>query len=360
MSIPDPAIIGDTAPLQAPFPWFGGKSRVASEVWDAMGDVKNYVEPFFGSGAVYLSSPHPHGVATINDRDGYVCNFWRAVRADPEAVAAIADSPVMENDLHARHAWLVARKGELVARLEGDPDYYDAKIAGWWCWGLCCWIGSGWCASVGPWHAVDGKLINTKQPCGTRRKLPHLGDAGRGINRQLPHLGDAGRGINRQRPHLNFPMAATALANRGHLAEWFIRLADKLGQARVCCGDWTRICGPSPTVKMGLTGVFLDPPYSHGLRDSELYAVETDCAAAVLEWCKTNGDNPLLRIVLAGYAGEHDALESLGWRVQAWKAKGGYGAQGDGRGRDNAHNERIWLSPHCLTAAQRQSRFGFG
>ena len=30
--------------LKAPFPWFGGKSRVAHLVWPALGDVSNYVE----------------------------------------------------------------------------------------------------------------------------------------------------------------------------------------------------------------------------------------------------------------------------------------------------------------------------
>lgn len=30
--------------LAAPFPWFGGKSRVAHVVWSAFGDVPNYVE----------------------------------------------------------------------------------------------------------------------------------------------------------------------------------------------------------------------------------------------------------------------------------------------------------------------------
>jgi site-specific DNA-adenine methylase len=37
--------------LKAPFPWFGGKSKVAPIVWERFGDVQNYVEPFFGSGA---------------------------------------------------------------------------------------------------------------------------------------------------------------------------------------------------------------------------------------------------------------------------------------------------------------------
>ena len=44
----------DDQPLRAPFPYFGGKARAAPEVWRRFGDVKNYVEPFFGGGAVLL------------------------------------------------------------------------------------------------------------------------------------------------------------------------------------------------------------------------------------------------------------------------------------------------------------------
>jgi len=132
--------------LRSPYPYFGGKSRVAPEVWSRFGDVANYVEPFFGSGAVLLGAPWPSSRSeTVNDLDAMISNFWRAVKADPDAVADYADWPVLENDLHARHAWLVSRKGSLQSRLEGDPDYYDAKIAGWWVWGMACWIGSGFC-----------------------------------------------------------------------------------------------------------------------------------------------------------------------------------------------------------------------
>lgn len=38
--------------LHAPFPWFGGKRKVATDVWRAFGDVRNYVEPFAGSLAI--------------------------------------------------------------------------------------------------------------------------------------------------------------------------------------------------------------------------------------------------------------------------------------------------------------------
>lgn len=53
--------------LKAPFPWFGGKSLAASLIWERLGDVPNYVEPFFGSGAVLLARPHEPGIETIND-----------------------------------------------------------------------------------------------------------------------------------------------------------------------------------------------------------------------------------------------------------------------------------------------------
>jgi DNA adenine methylase len=93
--------------------------------------------------------------------------------------------------------------------------------------------------------------------------------------------------------------------------------------------------------------VFLDPPYDMGNTDP--YASDgTGVAARVTEWCLFNGANRLLRIVLAGYDGEHNILESLGWRVIEWKARGGYGNQSNGAGRANAKLERLWLSPHCL------------
>jgi hypothetical protein len=107
--------------------------------------VRNYVEPFFGSGAVLLGRPHDARVETVNDKDAYLANFWRAVQHDPEEVAFYADSPVNEADLHARHRWLVETAAERVAKTMDDPDFFDAKVAGWWVWGQCLWIGSGWC-----------------------------------------------------------------------------------------------------------------------------------------------------------------------------------------------------------------------
>lgn len=127
---------------------------------------------------------------------------------------------------------------------------------------------------------------------------------------------------------------------------WIIELSERLRRVRVACGEWDRVLGESVTVKHGITGVFLDPPYSSKEHDVTYSATSGDVGQKVHEWAIANGDNPALRIALCGYDGEHEMPAS--WEVLAWKAKGGYGSQGKGRGRENSGRERIWFSPHCL------------
>ena len=307
--------------MKAPFPWFGGKSRVAGLIWERFGDVKNFCEPFAGSLAVLLARPHAPKIETVNDADCYLANFWRATREAPHEVAAWCDVPVNEAELSARHLWLVQGKKDFALRVQGNPDYFDARAAGYWVYGVCAWIGSGFCSGQGPW-GVDSE-----------GRLCKIGNAGRGVNRKLPHLGDAGRGINRQ---------------PDSLLELFDSLAARLRGVRVACGNWDRICGPSVTHKHGLTGVFLDPPYStEAGRYGNLYAHEDlSCAQEARAWAIAEGENPLMRIAFCGYEGEH--VFPASWSCVAWKAAGGFGVQSNKTGRENCARERIWFSPHTL------------
>ena len=309
--------------LAAPFPYFGGKSLACSTVWQAFGDVDNYVEPFCGSAAMLLGAPEGQRVETINDADGFVANFWRAVSKDDAAVAEALDWPTNETDLFARHMWLVQQSDGLLARLHADPDYYDARIAGWWAWGACNWIGSGWCSGKGPWSIFDGAVVR---------------NAGQGVNRKLPHL-SAGRGVNRQLPHLS--------AGRGEfIRDWLLKLGARLRDVRVTCGDWQRVLTDSVTTRHGLTGVFLDPPYTKGAMDYAAGGVGGALATEVREWCRANGDNKKLRIVLCGHAGEHDELLSRGWNTRKWKARKGYAITSDAV--ENSASETLWVSPACV------------
>ncbi len=324
--------------LKIPYIWFGGKRTVASKVWEALGDVDNYIEPFFGGGAVYLLRPHEPKMETINDMDAFVSNFWRSVQADPEQLAELMNYPVNEVDLEARHIWLCTQpdKDEFIQRMKREPEYYDVKKAAWWCWGLNMWIGSGggWCA---------GEYYSENQKTNVHKKRPHLGHAGHGVHKIT--LSDTHKDIGKHE------------ARGNNLRAWMFALRDRLRDTRVCCGDWSRVCTDGAMSHGKTVGVFLDPPYSdEANRTEEIYTVDSlTVAHEVREWCKKYGGEERYRIALCGYDTEHAELEEIGWRVYEWKTQGGYAnfAKENEQGKINKGRETIWFSPYCLADKQR-------
>jgi hypothetical protein len=203
---------------------------------------------------------------------------------------------------------------------------------------MCNWIASGFCGGSGPWVWDGEHIVNN-------RKIPHLGDAGRGINRQIPHLGNAGQGINRQIPHLGN-------AGRGQfISEWFDLLYNRMRDVRVASGDWKRVLTESVTTRHGLTGIFLDPPYDKGSMDYGNGGMNQDISSSVREWCIENGNNELMRIVICGHAGEHDSLLDLGWTEHKWTARKGYAITDEAV--ENSKAETVWASPHCCDPNQK-------
>ena len=304
------------------------------------------MEPFAGSLATLLARPHEPRVETVNDKDCLIANFWRALRDDPERVARYADGQVNEADMHARHRWLTRREA-FRERMKTDPHHFDAKVAGWWVWGICQWIGGGWCASAGL------SRVRLNENVGVNRKRLNLKRGGIGVHRteritarhrterRRPFLAQTGQGVHA-------PRLRTAADRTSKLLEYFHELADRLRNVRICCGEWDRVLGPSPTVSIGTTAVLLDPPYKRHLRDNGIYT-EDDAGVAdrAFEWAVKHGHDPRLRIALCGLVGEHDMPP--GWEAVRWKASGGYGNLNmAGRGRANSLREVIWFSPHCL------------
>lgn len=134
-------------------------------------------------------------------------------------------------------------------------------------------------------------------------------------------------------------------------------LSARLRRVRVACGDWRRVVGESVTVKHGPTGVLIDAPYTAG------FSADVGCYSAgggadvwheSAAWAADAGSDKRLRIVVCGYDGAWTPPE--GWRVVEWKAKGGYASQGDGSNQ-NAHAERLWLSPGCLGGGTQSRLF---
>ncbi len=354
-----------------------------------------------GSLAWLLRRPADHfangyRVETANDLNHYVVNFWRAVKADPDCVAGFADAPVFEADMHARHKWLV--RSEHVTnwrqKMADDPHHYDAKIAGWWAWGACCWIGGQWCQDgvvhkrqmpqLDQTHGVNnraespadwvqlpdlsgGQVGVNRQVC-DRVKIPNIGQpcetGGIGVNGvtgNRPQLADAydiGRGVNAN------GALGTCDARRAWLTDWMRRLADRTRQMRTLYGHWSRICDSDSTLtRLGTTGVFLDPPYpthradtGEKSRDGALYATDKGADLnglrdEVLAWCRKWGPGRQIRVALCCYEGDgYEPLVDDGWAVESWEANGGYANQRrKGKAKaENAKRERIFWSPHCL------------
>lgn len=298
-----------------PFPWFGGKSRAAEIVWSRFGNIEHYIEPFAGSLAVLLNKPKSISCKeTVNDLDAFIANFWRASAANPEAVAKFADWPINEADMHSRHKWLLSRRA-FRRKLLDDPTYYDAKIAGWWVWGIALWIGSGWC---------DPNSL------------------GAGVGKR-PHLTNDGQGIHRKTGEKRIDLLAPRGVGRVTLPvnQYMRSLSLRLRRTRVCCGDWRRILTPNVTSQ--LCGIMLDPPYTKEVRGMGIYGPSDSPTVAkdVVQWAIENGDRPNLRIAVCGIQGEHKFPAS--WKCDRWSAPQGYTSASKA-----PNKEVIWFSPHCL------------
>lgn len=309
------------ASLRAPFPYFGGKSRASHLIWPRFGDVPNYCEAFFGSGAVMLARPHPPQTETVNDLDCMIANFWRSLKHAPELIADYCDEPVNEADLHARHLWLLNQTA-FRTRMMSDPDYFEPKIAGWWVWGRCSQIGGGWCIQK------DG-AVPSERIAGLKDIYP---DQVEPAGYSIPNM--TAQGVQSKR-----------ILEQGMHAH-MMQLAVRLRNTRVACGDWSRVCTPAVTHGKGLTAVLLDPPYFDGLSDGLYEHNDENVSAKVRQWAIENGNNPLLRIALCGYEGEHPMPDD--WETVAWVAAGGYGGQRKDGTNENSEKERIWFSPACI------------
>lgn len=294
--------------IKPPFPYFGSKRKVINDVWAKFGDIENYIEPFAGSLAVLLGNPNVPKMETVNDLDCFIPNFWRAVQADADKVAKFADYPVLEADLHARHKWLISPAvDEFKDKINSDPKFYDAEIAGWWVWGMN--------ASIG---------MTFTKPYGLKTK---------------PLLSMMGQGTT---------------SPNADIKEWFKVLQARLKKVRVCNGDWSRVVTPPVTYKnknlskKGMVGVFLDPPYLSSKREEVLYRVETDVFNDVCKWAIENGNNPRMRIAVCGLENNYKFPDD--WSIFNWSTTGGFSSysKGEQRGKENAKKETIWFSPYCL------------
>ena len=342
---------GDLEVLTAPFPYYGGKRRIAPAVWQRFGEVDRYIEPFFGSGAVLLANPRPARSEIVCDLNGFICNFWRSIRHDPQQTAYYADYPTIHHDLSARHKWLI-RWFENHHRLIEDSDFYDAKVAGWWCWGMSLWIGGDFCQLA--------EHVRDKRPV----VRPGSGQT-RGICDRHTHIPLEERIAKQPRVSDSIPKVTDCLyrltgQQRASIADWFINLSQRLKNVIVLNRSWESaitptILGDTDHHSQSVRAVFLDPPYLLTNRISTLYQTETQdttdkAARDSYNWAVSRGNNSGYRIAYCCAEGDFDIPPGWASINQAFS-----GIRNSARRSER--REIIMFSPACLPVPQQQTIF---
>jgi DNA adenine methylase len=69
--------------IKPPFPYYGGKQRIAEKIVSTFPEHGHYIEPFAGGLSVLLAKPESKH-ETVNDLDARLVTFWRVLRNRPE------------------------------------------------------------------------------------------------------------------------------------------------------------------------------------------------------------------------------------------------------------------------------------
>lgn len=147
----------------------GAKWRVADWIVSMMPSHKSYLEPFFGSGAVFFTKSRVP-IETVNDLDGEIVNLFRVIREQPqELAAAVAMTPYSREEYEK--AWELLDHGEM-----DEPDGVEharlTLLRYWQSFGCrACWKG-GWkrdvagreaAYAVRNWNALPDWVMDAAQ-----------------------------------------------------------------------------------------------------------------------------------------------------------------------------------------------------
>lgn len=206
-----------TSTARSPFPWFGGKQRLADAILATFPAHDAYVE-VFGGGASVLLSKAPATLDVYNDLDDGLVNFFAVLRDAPEQLV-----PLLELTPYARSEWLRCR-----ATWRTVADSVERARR---------------------WYVVVSQSFG--------------GMVARDLGRTRQH--DLGRGWGGERLGRMHLSRAASTANR---VDHIWRFVERFRLVQIECLDW-RAC--LDRYDSASTVFYLDPPYVHATRRSGGY-----------------------------------------------------------------------------------------
>lgn len=307
-----------------------------------------------------LAAPRIAPREVVADKNGLIINAWRALKYDPEQVAYWADMPTNHWELHSVHYWMIQWIVDNKDEIWHNPDFFDAKAAGRWLYGVSNWIGSNF--------GDETNMKKDKSP--KEESRPNV--ISRGVqmhqkpNRDIrPTL--CSRGVQIQRTPDSIPWASTTtVGGRGvmtsrrnvpgsqgeifygdgsRLVGWFTAIQQRLANVYVLNRDWQSAVTPAVLglkKKNAKVAILMDPPYKTQIRNKDLYASDIDgtsdkVAEESYEWALQYGER--YRICYAMHASDFPTPK--GW-ISYEKS---FGAHRDAK---NRVQDQIIFSPACL------------
>lgn len=147
--------------MRTPLTYYGGKQLLARQIVPLLPEHRVYLEPFAGGAAVLFAKPKAER-ETLNDADGTIVRFWRALREDPHGLAeAVAATP------YSREEWRASRDSSAESDIEAarrllvsvDQSFSRSRES----WSVPC-IGDGrgrW--QPGSWDNLPPKILAAAQ-----------------------------------------------------------------------------------------------------------------------------------------------------------------------------------------------------
>lgn len=245
----------------------GSKWRIADKLVELIPPHHTYLEPYFGSGAVFFRK-EPSDIETINDLDHDVVNLFQCIREDAEKLARLVMATPYSKQMYD-DSFKIDPVTEML--LSGDRFHKACQFL------VRCWMGHGF--------RTNGYKVGWKNDVQGRERMYALWDWYR-------------------------------------LPEWIIQVAERLRKVQIDCSPALNLIQ-----KYDYENVFmyLDPPYLLGTRNREQYKHEMSDGEheKMLQKAVTSK----AKIMISGYASEmYDDMLS-GWYRKEFRSHAEMGSR---------------------------------
>lgn len=247
----------------------GSKWRIADKLVELIPDHHTYLEPYFGSGAMFFRKA-PSDIETVNDLDWDVVNLFQCIQTDPEKLARL----VMTTP-YSRQMYDDAFKSDPIMEVlsEGNRFLKACQFL------VRCWQGHGF--------RSNGYKVGWKNDVQGRERM-------------------------------------YALWNWYRLPEWVIEIAERLRRVQIECSPALELI-----VRYDYENVFmyLDPPYLLGTRCGKQKQYKHEMSDEDHEEMLQKAITSKAKIMISGYASEMYDDMLAGWRRKEFRSHAEMGSK---------------------------------